>query len=84
MTHTWQHSPGSKQHWLYKGSGISNASRVFGMIYEVRPTVFIVYKDLPQNTWDIARREFIAQVESLEEAQGLLLTLVSSRIGETT
>jgi hypothetical protein len=43
-----------------------------------------VYKEYPQQTWNIARREFIAQVESLEEAQGLLITLVNSRIGENT
>ena len=84
MTHTWQHSPGSRQHWLYRGSGISNASRVLGMIYEVNPAAFTVYKEMPQQTWDVARREFIAQFETLEEAQGLLLTLVNSRIGETT
>jgi hypothetical protein len=54
------------------------------MIYEVSPSAFTVYKEMPQQTWDIPRREFITQVESLEEAQGLLLTLVNSRIGETT
>jgi hypothetical protein len=84
MTHTWQHSPGSKQHWLYRGSGISNASRILGMVYEVNPTAFTVYKEVPHQTWQQAQREFITQVETLEEAQGLLLTLVNSRIGETT
>jgi len=84
MTHTWQHSPGSKQHWLYRGSGISNASRVLGMVYEVNPTAFTVYKEVPHQTWQQAQREFITQVETLEEAQGLLLTLVNSRIGENT
>jgi hypothetical protein len=82
MTHTWQHSPGSKQHWLYRGSGISNASRILGMVYEVNPTAFTVYKENKKATWQQANREFITQVESLEEAQGLLLTLVNSRIGE--
>jgi hypothetical protein len=53
------------------------------MIYEANPTAFTVYKEMPQDTWNIPRREFITQVETLEEAQGLLLTLVSSRIGET-
>jgi len=84
MTHTWQHSPGSRQHWLYRGSGVSSLSRIVGMIYEVNPTAFTVYKEYPQQTWDVARREFIAQVETLEEAQGLLLTLVNSRIGANT
>jgi hypothetical protein len=84
MTHTWQHSPGSRQHWLYRGSGVISLSRIVGMIYEVNPTAFTVYEEMPQQTWDIPRREFIAQVESLEEAQGLLLTLVNSRIGENT
>jgi hypothetical protein len=84
MTHTWQHSPGSRQHWLYGGSGISNASRILGMVYEVNPTAFTVYKENKKAAWQQANREFIAQVESLEEAQGLLLTLVNSRIGETT
>jgi Ni,Fe-hydrogenase I large subunit len=84
MTHTWQHSPGSKQHWLYRGSGISNASRILGMIYEVNPTAFTVYKEIPPQVWNVSTREFVTQVETLEEAQGLLLTLVNSRIGETT
>jgi hypothetical protein len=84
MKHTWQHSPGSRQHWLYRGSGVSSLSRIVGMIYEVSPSAFTVYKEMPQQTWDIPRREFITQVETLEEAQGLLLTLVNSRIGETT
>ena len=82
MTHTWHNSPGSKQHWLYKGSSIG-ASAVLGMIYEVNPTAFTVYKENKKATWQQANREFITQVESLEEAQGLLLTLVNSRIGET-
>jgi len=84
MTHTWQHSPGSRQHWLYRGSGISNASRIVGMVYEVNPTAFTVYKENKKAAWQQANREFIAQVETLEEAQGLLLTLVNSRIGEAT
>jgi hypothetical protein len=84
MTHTWQHSTGSRQHWLYRGSGVSSAPRILGMIYEVNPTAFTVYKETKKWNWSIAKREFIAQVETLEEAQGLLLTLVNSRIGETT
>jgi hypothetical protein len=80
MTHTWHHAPGSKQHWLYRGT--SSASGVRGMIYEVNPNAFTVCREFPQQTWDIARREFIAQVPTLEEAQGLLVTIVSSRIGE--
>ena len=80
MKHTWHNTPGSKQHWLYKGTSIG-ASAVLGMIYEVNPTAFTVYKENKTAAWDIPRREFIAQVESLEEAQGLLLTLVNSRIG---
>ena len=83
MKHTWHNTPGSKQHWLYKGTSIG-ASAVLGMIYEVNPTAFTVYKEYPQQTWDIPRREFIAQIESLEEAQGLLLTVVNSRIGANT
>jgi hypothetical protein len=56
------------------------------MVYEVEvnPPAFTVYKENKKATWEVARREFITQVESLEEAQGLLLTLVNSRIGETT
>jgi hypothetical protein len=80
MKHTWHNSPGSKQHWLYKGSS-TGASAVLGMIYEVNPTAFTVYRE---NYPDPARwntREFITQVESLEQALGLLLTLVNSRIG---
>ena len=82
MTHTWHNSPGSKQYWLYRGSGVSSASRILGMVYEVNPTAFTVYKENKKAAWQQANREFITQVESLEEAQGLLLTLVNSRIGE--
>jgi hypothetical protein len=81
MKTTWHNSPGSKQHWLYKGSSIG-ASAVLGMVYEVNPTAFTVYKENKKAAWQQANREFITQVESLEEAQGLLLTLVNSRIGE--
>jgi hypothetical protein len=84
MKTTWHHAPGSRQHWLYKGTSVGGVSRILGMIYEVNPTAFTVYKENRPHTWETARREFIAQVESLEEAQGLLLTLVNSRIGETT
>ena len=84
MKTTWHHAPGSRQHWLYKGTSVGGTSRILGMIYEVNPTAFTVYKELRPQAWDIPRREFIAQVESLGEAQGLLLTLVNSRIGENT
>ena len=80
MTHTWQHSPGSRQHWLYGGTSIG-ASRVLGMVYEVNPTAFTVYRENYPDTARWNTREFVTQVESLEEAQGLLLTLVNSRIG---
>ena len=81
MTHTWHNTPGSKQHWLYKGSSIG-ASAILGMIYEVNPTAFTVYRENYPDTAKWNTREFVTQVESLEEAQGLLLTLVNSRIGE--
>lgn len=84
MKHTWQHSPGSKQHWLYKGSSIG-ASRIVGMIYEVNPTAFTVYKEHHNSrivdAWN--SREFMAQMSTLEEAKDLLLTLINSRMGET-
>jgi hypothetical protein len=82
MKHTWHNTPGSKQHWLYKGT-LSGAlhTGVLGMIYEVNPTAFTVYKEMRHQPWQQANREFITQVETLEEAQGLLLTLVNSRIG---
>ncbi len=83
MKTTWHNTPGSKQYWLYRGSGVSSASRVLGMVYEVNPTAFTVYKENKKAAWQQANREFITQVETLEEAQGLLLTLVNSRIGET-
>jgi len=84
MKHTWQHSPGSKQHWLYKGSSIG-ASRIVGMIYEVNPTAFTVYRDLRATTTvNPYHREFMAQMSTLEEAKELLLTLINSRMGETS
>jgi hypothetical protein len=84
MTHSWHKAPGSKQHWLYKGTSVGASARTLGMIYEVNPTAFTVYRESRQPSWDLPRREFITQVETLEEAQGLLLTLVNSRIGENT
>ena len=83
MQTTWQHSPGSKQHWLYKGSSIG-ASGIVGMIYEVNPTAFTVYMETGRNHSAVTNREFITQVETLEEAQGLLLTVVNSRMGGTS
>jgi hypothetical protein len=70
----------SRQHWLYD----ERSNRILGMVYEVGPAAFTVYKENRREQWGVNSREFIAQVESLEEAQGLLLTLVNSRIGETT
>jgi len=70
MNTNWRNTPGSKQHWLYRGRSFSG--RILGMVYEVNPTAFTVYRE---NYPDPARwntREFVTQVETLEEAQGLL------------
>ena len=76
MKTTWQYTPGSKQHWLYKGSSIGG--RVLGMVYEVNPTAFTVYRDSPPTGW--ANREFIAEMPTLDEAKGLLQTLVGAQL----
>ena len=84
MKTTWQHSPGSMQHWLYKGSGISSAGLILGMIYEVSPSAFTVYRELTEAPWQYSNREFLAQMPTLDEAKDLLLTLAHSHTGETT
>jgi len=80
MKTTWHHAPGSKQHWLYAGSS-RGASRVLGMVYEVNPTAFTVYRENHPNptTWN--NREFLTEMPTLDEAKDLLLTVVNSRIG---
>lgn len=79
MKTTWHHAPGSMQHWLYKGSSVGPPSRTLGMIYEVNPTAFTVYRELPQAAWDINRREFLAEMPTLGEAKDLLMTIVGSQ-----
>ena len=78
MKHTWQHSPGSKQHWLYKGSSLGS-SGILGMIYEVGPAAFTVYRENRPQTWQTNSREFIAQMDTLDDAKNLLMTIVGSQ-----
>jgi hypothetical protein len=76
---TWQHSPGSKQHWLYKGSSIG-ASRIIGMIYEVNPNAFTVYRELGLNHTAWNNREFLAELPTLDEAKDFLQTIAGARL----
>jgi hypothetical protein len=48
------------------------------MVYEVGPAAFTVYKDRRQAPW--GNREFITQMETLDEAKGLLQTLVGAEV----
>jgi hypothetical protein len=78
---TWQHSPGSNQHWLYAGSSIE-ASRVVGMIYKRNHASFAVYREnyyssRPSSTWH--SREFLAEMPTLDEAKDLLVTITASQ-----
>ena len=48
MKHTWHNTPGSKQRWLSAVSSFGE-SRIIGMIYEVNPTRFALYKVILPN-----------------------------------
>jgi hypothetical protein len=76
---TWQHSPGSKQHWLYKGSSIG-ASRIIGMIYEVNPTAFTVYREIGRSHSAWNNREFLCELPTLDEAKDFLQTLAGAQL----
>lgn len=76
MKTVWTNTPGSKQHWLYRGTV---GSRTLGMVYEVNPTAFTVYRELPASSWDVNRREFLAEMPTLDEAKDLLMTVVGSQ-----
>lgn len=77
MTTNWRNTPGSKQHWLYRGSAYRG--RVLGMVYEVGPTAFTVYIEHIPNSWATNSREFLAEMPTLDEAKDLLMTLVGSQ-----
>ena len=79
MKTTWQHSPGSKQHWLFKGSSLGSAG-ILGMIYEVRPDAFTVYREHYKNpsTWN--NREFLCEMPTLDEAKDFLQTIVGANL----
>ena len=84
MTTTWHYTPGSKQHWLYGGT---YGSIILGMVYEVNPTAFTVYREYIRRpawnvslpAWKVSRREFIAEMPTLDEAKDLLMTIVGSQ-----
>lgn len=78
MKTTWHYAPGSKQHWLYAGSSIG-ASRIIGMIYEVRPNAFTVYRETGLNPTAWNNREFMAEMPTLDEAKDLLMTITQAR-----
>lgn len=77
MNTNWRNTPGSKQHWLYRGRSFNG--RILGMVYEVNPTAFTVYKENRPASWDINSREFLAEMPTLEEAKDLLMTVVGSQ-----
>ena len=80
MNTRWRNTPGSKQHWLYRGSGLSGFSgRILGMVYEVNPTSFSVYKEKTPASWEANNREFLAEMHTLDEAKDLLMTVVGSQ-----
>ena len=75
---TWYYSPGSRQHWLHKGSAPS--SRIIGMVYEVSPTAFTVYKEDFRNAGVWGNREFLATMPTLDEAKDLLQTITGAEL----
>jgi hypothetical protein len=50
------------------------------MVYEVGPAAFTVYKEYRREQWDVNSREFITQMETLDEAKGLLQTLAGAEV----
>jgi hypothetical protein len=66
----------SRQHWLYD----ERSNRILGMVYEVGPAAFTVYKENRREQWDVNSREFITQMETLDEAKGLLQTLAGAEV----
>lgn len=69
----WHNAPNSRHHWLVRG-GLA-----VGMVYQVNPTAFTVYQEYPRNLGQIQTRESVTQVPTLDEAKGLLMTLVGSQ-----
>jgi hypothetical protein len=78
MSMIWRHTTGvnSRQHWLYDERG----NRILGMVYEVGPAAFTVFKEYRREQWNVNSREFITQMETLDEAKGLLQTLVGAEV----
>jgi hypothetical protein len=66
----------SRQHWLYDEQN----NRILGMVYEVGPAAFTVYKEYRREQWNVNSRKFITQMETLDEAKGLLQTLVGAEV----
>jgi hypothetical protein len=66
----------SRQHWLYD----ERSNRILGMVYEVGPAAFTVYKENRREQWDVSSRGFITQMETLDEAKGLLQTLAGAEV----
>lgn len=73
--YTWRTLPNSRQHWLYKNY---RNYAVCGLVYEINPTAFTLYLDIPTPA-ERSNRDFIAQVSTLDEAKSLLITVVSSQ-----
>jgi hypothetical protein len=78
MSMIWRHSKlgSSRQHWLHD----ERSNRTLGMVYEVGPAAFTVYKEYRREQWDVSSREFITQMETLDEAKGLLQTLAGAEV----
>jgi hypothetical protein len=77
MSMIWRHTTGvnSRQHWLHD----ERSNRTLGMVYEVGPAAFTVYKEnRRQASWQ--SRVFITQMETLDEAKGLLQTLAGAEV----
>ena len=78
MKTVWTYTPGSKQHWLYRGSSLGGP--ILGMVYEVNPTAFTVYREtgLNSNTW--RSREFLCEMPTLDEAKDFLQTIAGAQL----
>lgn len=78
MKTVWSYTPGSKQHWLYRGSSIGGP--ILGMVYEVNPTAFTAYRETRNNPSQWSNREFLCEMPTLDEAKDFLQTIVGARL----
>ena len=76
MTDRFRWEISGRQHWLY-GDG-----RVRGLVYALNPSAFTVYQEgsEPAGSKGWGVRDFLTQVDTLDEAKNLLQTIIGSQL----